>query len=163
MKQLEQEIWDEVEGEAGRLSRRLYEYFSRDLFRYGYRICRIRGWFRTQCRNYFQLWKKRLQLIQVESPRFYLYRSLRNRLIPLQRESNRFVCFARSYSGYLVRGTRGCGIGWIESTSQSVEQLMLHLTGCRSGSGKPSNCVTITIFTTEEISAYHGDERAIRS
>jgi RNA polymerase sigma factor (sigma-70 family) len=70
---------------------RLYSYFARDLFRYGYRVCTNTELVQDSIQDLFlHLWNKRSDLKEVASPRFYLYRSLRNKLIRSS-ESDRFV------------------------------------------------------------------------
>lgn len=93
----ELELWDGVrQGNTASFSG-LYEHFSLDLFRYGYRISSDRASVQDAVQELFlELWNKRGQLTQAHSPRFYLYRSLRNRLIRYS-ESNRFVLTADGF------------------------------------------------------------------
>lgn len=70
---------------------KLYSYFAKDLFRYGYRISDNKDLVDDSIQDLFiNIWNKRISLTEVNSPRFYLYRSLRNKLIRSQ-ESERFV------------------------------------------------------------------------
>ncbi len=87
----EQEQWNEMCGGNAMAFERLYSYFVRDLFRYGYRVCTNYELVQDSIQDLFlHLWNKRSNLKEVASPRFYLYRSLRNKLIRSS-ESDRFV------------------------------------------------------------------------
>lgn len=91
MKEQEQHYWNEMcKGNAGAFDK-LYSYFARDLFRYGYRISTNHELVQDSVQDLFlHLWNKRHDLAQVTSPRFYLYRSFRNKLIRSS-ETNRLV------------------------------------------------------------------------
>lgn len=91
MKEQEQHYWNEMcRGNADAFEK-LYSYFARDLFRYGYRISTNHELVQDGVQDLFlHLWNKRHDLVEVISPRFYLYRSLRNKLIRSS-ETNRFV------------------------------------------------------------------------
>ena len=70
---------------------KIYNYFARDLFRYGYRISEDTALVQDSIQDLFlNIWNKRRDLTDVHSPRFYLYRSLRNKLIRSS-ESNRLL------------------------------------------------------------------------
>ncbi|TDE17231.1 RNA polymerase sigma factor [Dyadobacter psychrotolerans] len=87
----EQHFWSEMcQGNTAAFEK-LYSYFATDLFRYGYRISTDHDLVQDSIQDLFlNLWNKRTVLKEVDSPRFYLYRSLRNKLIR-SFESNRFV------------------------------------------------------------------------
>jgi RNA polymerase sigma factor (sigma-70 family) len=91
MQSEEKEYWDDMcEGKASAFEK-LYSFFGPDLFRYGYRISENHDLVQDSIQDLFlNIWNKRKDLGQVTSPRFYLYRSLRNKLIRYS-ESNRFV------------------------------------------------------------------------
>ena len=91
MKELEQHHWNEMCKGNAEAFEKLYSYFARDLFRYGYRISINHELVQDSIQDLFlHLWKKRPDLVQVTSPRFYLYRSLRNKLIRSS-ETDRFM------------------------------------------------------------------------
>lgn len=70
---------------------KLYNCFANDLFRFGYRISSDYDLVQDSIQDLFlHIWNKRFDLKEVHSPRFYLYRSLRNKLIRAS-ESDRFV------------------------------------------------------------------------
>lgn len=61
---------------------KLYGYLAHDLFRYGYRICDNHEMVQDSIQDIFlHIWNQRSRLANVVSPRFYLYKSLRNKLI----------------------------------------------------------------------------------
>lgn len=69
----------------------LYNFYVRDLLRYGYRISSDRQLVQDHLQDLFlHLWNNREQLTHVREPRFYLYRSLRNRILR-SIESNRLI------------------------------------------------------------------------
>lgn len=87
----ELKLWQEIrQGDTESFSR-FYDHFARDLFRYGYRVCTDKALVQDTIQDLFiHLWMKRGELSEVRTVRFYLYRSLRNRLVRRQ-DSNRFV------------------------------------------------------------------------
>ncbi|MDQ6480658.1 sigma-70 family RNA polymerase sigma factor [Dyadobacter sp. LHD-138] len=87
----EQEHWNELCQGNSKAFEKLYSHFAQDLFRYGYRICTNHELVQDSIQDLFlHLWNKRSELGAVHSPRFYLYRSLRNKLVRSS-QSDRFV------------------------------------------------------------------------
>lgn len=87
----ELKLWEGIRRGDTRSFARLYDHFATDLFRYGYRICSDHALVQDTVQDLFvHLWSKKEQLSEVQTVRFYLYRSLRNRLVR-QQESKRYV------------------------------------------------------------------------
>lgn len=76
----EQRIWDAfLKKEA---FAELYHFYAQDLLQYGYRILPDRQQVQDHLQDlFFYLWKNREGLAHIREPRFYLYKSLRNRLL----------------------------------------------------------------------------------
>lgn len=79
---LEKKYWENLcEGQEEAFAK-LYDCMAKDLFKYGYRICDDAETVQDSIQDlFFSLWKNRYSLTKVNSPRFYLFKSLRNRLI----------------------------------------------------------------------------------
>jgi len=61
---------------------KLYNCLAHDLFRYGYRVCANHEMVQDGIQDIFlKIWNKRSELSEVTSPRFYLYKCLRNKLL----------------------------------------------------------------------------------
>ncbi len=105
----------------------LYNYFSRDLFRYGYRISDDPELVQDSIQDLFlHIWKKRETLNDVNAPRFYLYRSLRNKLIRAS-ESNRLVLSAEGdWKEQWFASEKDSESSWIEEESGRIQQQLLH-------------------------------------
>lgn len=72
---------------------KLYSILAHDLFRYGYKICANKEMVQDGVQDIFlTIWNKRSDLFEVASPRFYLYKSLRNKLLR-EIDSDRRVCY----------------------------------------------------------------------
>jgi len=123
----EQEYWNEMcKGNAAGFEK-LYSYFSHDLFRYGYRITSDNDLVQDSIQDLFlHLWNKRYSLKEVNSPRFYLYRSLRNKLIRTS-ESNRFV-FSEDgeVSDHWLPNEIDIESSWIIDESNRIQLKQLH-------------------------------------
>jgi RNA polymerase sigma factor (sigma-70 family) len=123
----EQEHWNEMcKGNADAFEK-LYSYFARDLFRYGYRISTDHELVQDSVQDLFlHLWNKRHDLEQVTSPRFYLYRSLRNKLIRSS-ETNRFVFSDDGdLSDQWFPSEKDIETSWISDESNRIQLAMLH-------------------------------------
>lgn len=123
----EQEHWNQMcEGNAEAFER-LYSYFAKDLFRYGYRVCTNYELVQDSVQDLFlHLWNKRSQLHEVASPRFYLYRSLRNKLIRSS-ESDRFVFSADGdLADAWFPNEKDIETSWILDENSRIQLEMLH-------------------------------------
>jgi RNA polymerase sigma factor (sigma-70 family) len=123
----EQEHWNEMRKGNADAFEKLYSYFARDLFRYGYRISTDHELVQDSVQDLFlHLWNKRHDLEQVTSPRFYLYRSLRNKLIRSS-ETNRFV-FSEDgdLSDQWFPSEKDIETSWISDESNRIQLAMLH-------------------------------------
>lgn len=68
---------------------KLYTLFITDLLSYGYRVTSDRQLIRDSIQDIFlNLWQSRSNLSDTDSIRFYLYRSLRNKIIRNSEKSN---------------------------------------------------------------------------
>ncbi len=91
MQLVELEYWSETCKGNEVAFEKLYNFFAGDLFRFGYRISVDYDLVQDSIQDLFlNIWNKRYDLKEVKSPRFYLYRSLRNKLIRAS-ESDRFI------------------------------------------------------------------------
>ncbi|WP_025762970.1 RNA polymerase sigma factor [Dyadobacter tibetensis] len=91
MQEAELEYWRETCKGNSLAFEKLYNFYAADLFRFGYRISSDYDLVQDSVQDLFlHLWSKRHRLKEVQSPRFYLYRSLRNKLIRAS-ESDRFL------------------------------------------------------------------------
>lgn len=106
---------------------KLYDYFARDLFRYGYRISVNHELVQDSVQDLFlHLWNKRKDLAEVLSPRFYLYRSLRNKLIRSS-ESNRLVFSSDGeLSDHFFPGEMDIESSWIAEETDRIKLVQLH-------------------------------------
>ncbi|SDL11465.1 RNA polymerase sigma-70 factor, ECF subfamily [Siphonobacter aquaeclarae] len=85
----DKQIWDAYQ-QKGAFAE-LYNFYVRDLLRYGYRISSDRQLVQDHLQDLFvHLWNHRDRLGHVQEPRFYLYKSLRNRILR-SIESNRLI------------------------------------------------------------------------
>lgn len=76
----EQRIWDDYLNKGAFAE--LYRFYAHDLLQYGYRILPDRQQVQDHLQDlFFYLWKNREGLTHVREPRFYLYKSLRNRIL----------------------------------------------------------------------------------
>jgi RNA polymerase sigma-70 factor (ECF subfamily) len=123
----EQEHWNEMCKGNAHAFEKLYSYFARDLFRYGYRISTDHELVQDSVQDLFlHLWNKRHDLEQVTSPRFYLYRSLRNKLIRSS-ETNRFVFSDDGdLSDQWFPSEKDIETSWISDESNRIQLSMLH-------------------------------------
>ncbi|MGL4630863.1 MAG: RNA polymerase sigma factor [Leadbetterella sp.] len=79
---VEEELWSAVKNGDRHAFERMYRIFVDDLLRYGYRITKDRQLIRDSIQDLFlHIWTHRENLSDTTSVRFYLYRSLRNRII----------------------------------------------------------------------------------
>lgn len=105
---------------------KVYSHFALDLFRYGYRITSDSELVQDTIQDIFlHIWKKRHDLKEVASPRFYLYRSLRNKLIRFS-ETNRFV-FSRDgdLADHWFPSEEDIETTWISRETSSIQLAML--------------------------------------
>ncbi|MCF2489381.1 RNA polymerase sigma factor [Dyadobacter sp. CY347] len=123
----EQEYWKEMCGGNAAAFEKLYSYFANDLFRYGYRVCTNYELVQDSIQDLFlHLWNKRSQLREVASPRFYLYRSLRNKLIRSS-ESDRFVFSADGdLADNWFPNEKDIETSWIMDENNRIQLEMLH-------------------------------------
>ena len=123
----EQEYWaDMCKGDADAFEK-LYSHFARDLFRYGYRISTDHALVQDSVQDLFlHIWNKRHALEQVISPRFYLYRSLRNKLIRSS-ETNRFVLSKDGdLSDHWFPSEEDIETNWISRETSGIQLALLH-------------------------------------
>ena len=80
----DERLWERVKDGDRQAFSELYSLYIRDLLRYGYRINLNQEQVQDAAQDIFvNIWNQRARLRPVQSVRFYLYRSLRNRLIRL--------------------------------------------------------------------------------
>ncbi len=123
----ENEYWNEMCRGNAEAFEKLYDYFARDLFRYGYRISVNHELVQDSVQDLFlHLWNKRKDLAEVLSPRFYLYRSLRNKLIRSS-ESNRLVFSSDGeLSDHFFPGEMDIESSWIAEETDRIKLVQLH-------------------------------------
>lgn len=123
----EQEHWNQMCKGNPEAFEKLYSYFAQDLFRYGYRVCTNYELVQDSIQDLFlHLWNKRGQLHEVTSPRFYLYRSLRNKLIRSS-ESDRFVFSADGdLADDWFPNEKDIETSWILDENSRIQLAMLH-------------------------------------
>lgn len=84
---LDIELWNEFRGGDQKAFQRIYQLYVRDLLNYG---CKVSG--NTQLIEdsihdlFIELWQQRKNLSETDSIRFYLFRSLRNKINHSQRK-----------------------------------------------------------------------------
>ncbi|WP_138475772.1 RNA polymerase sigma factor [Dyadobacter bucti] len=123
----EQEYWNEMCQGNSSAFEKLYSYFAQDLFRYGYRISSNHELVQDTIQDLFlHLWNKRTDLGTVHSPRFYLYRSLRNKLVR-SFESDRFVFSTDGdLSEQLFPAEKDIESSWISDEHNHIQLTLLH-------------------------------------
>ena len=83
------ELWKAFKSGDKSAFEKLYELYINDLLSYGYRVTSDRQLIRDSIQDLFlHLWQTRSNLSDTDSIRFYLYRSLRNRIIRNMEKAN---------------------------------------------------------------------------
>lgn len=86
---LEIKLWKAFKSGDKSAFEKLYELYINDLLSYGYRVTSDRQLIRDSIQDLFlHLWQTRSNLSDTDSIRFYLYRSLRNRIIRNMEKAN---------------------------------------------------------------------------
>ncbi len=86
---LEIKLWKAFKSGDKSAFEKLYELYIDDLLSYGYRVTSDRQLIRDSIQDLFlHLWQTRSNLSDTDSIRFYLYRSLRNRIIRNMEKAN---------------------------------------------------------------------------
>ena len=84
---LDIELWNEFRGGCHEAFQRLYQLYARDLLNYGYKVTGNTQLIEDSIHDLFiELWQQRNNLGETDSIKFYLFRSLRNKINHSQRK-----------------------------------------------------------------------------
>lgn len=99
----DRELWEAFKEGDREAFTQLYNHHIGDLLTYGYRVTSDRQLIRDSIHDLFlHLWRNRTHLNTTDSIRFYLYRSLRNRIIRNSEKNNQVAIDSAHLFGNIV-------------------------------------------------------------